>query len=262
MTTYPLEAGEAEPFVPASLAHLPNAPIFYLRWGTPREKEQQRRIMDEEGAILWGEEPMRDELLRGMKELFSPEDFSIWEPKAKEFWDAVDLYAKENKDVPHEDREEFAFEDQELIIETLEQLSRDWRPYRVMQADNNQYQRLLAPAIASVIIERFEGLDAPMCKRGRYLTFDSVRAAFDKLDTFGRQHAPGASVRPSQEVQTQCLMRLYLDKDVEKNFASPVPSDATPDTSKTGTGEQNGQSKGSAPSKRTRATKSPTPSGT
>lgn len=261
MTTYPLEAGEAEPFVPASLAHLPNAPTFYLRWGTPREKEQQRRLLDEEGASLWDESVLREELLNGMKALFSSEEFQEWEPRAKEFWDAVDTYEKENEDVPPIDREPFVFEGQSLILETLEQIARDWRPYRIMQADNNQYQRLLLPAIASVIIERVEGLNVPMRKRGRHLTFDSVRLALDKLDKFGRDHAPKSSVRPSQEVQAECLKRLYLDKDAEKNFASPAPSDPTPDTSKDGTGETNGSSTASAPSKRTRATKSATRNG-
>lgn len=262
MTTYPLEAGEAEEFVPASLAELPNAPKFFLRWGTPREKEQQRRVMDEEGASLWADDAMRAELLRGMKELFSDEDFATWEPLAKSWWDAVDVHHKETQGLPADEREEFVFEGQELIVETLEQLSRDWRPFRVMQADNNQYQRILGPAIASVIIERFEGIEAPARKRGRYLSYDSILTMFDRLDKFGREHAPSSAVRPSQELQVECLKRLYLDKDAEKNFASPAPSDQTPDTSKTGAGDQSGKSMASAPSKRTRATKSATPSGT
>lgn len=262
MTTYPLEAGEAEEFIPASLAHLPDAPKFYLRWGTPREKEQQRRVMDEEGATLWADDAMRDELLRGMKELFAPDDFETWQPLVKSWWDAIDAYESENKDVLPVDREPFVFDDQSLIIETLEQVARDWRPYRVMQADNNQYQRILGPAIASVIIERFDGADAPLRKRGRYLSYDCILTLFDRLDKFGRERAPGGAVKPSQELQVECLKRLYLDKDAEKNFASPAPSDPTPDTSNNGTGETNGSSTASAPSKRTRATKSVTRSGT
>lgn len=262
MTTYPLEAGEAEEFIPASLAHLPDAPKFYLRWGTPREKEQQRRVMDVEGATLWADEVMRAELLRGMKELFSPEDFDKWEPLTKSYWDALDLYERECQSREPEDREPFLFDEMEIVVEVIEQLIRDWRPYRLMQADNNQYQRLLPTAITSVIVDRFEGIEAPLQKRGRYISFDCALAVCDRLDKFARDHAVDVSVRPSRELQAECLKRLYLDKDAEKNFASPAPSDPTPDTSKTGAGEQNGKSTASAPSKRTRATKSAMPSGT
>ncbi|CDO34044.1 hypothetical protein [Novosphingobium sp. KN65.2] len=262
MTTYPLEAGEAEPFVPASLAHLPDPPTFYLRWGTPREKEQQRRVMDEEGAVMHAEEAMRGELLKGMRKLFSEEDFAAWEPVAKSWWDARDAHERENKDVPADEQEAFVFDREDMLIEILEQVARDWRPYRLMTADNNAYQRMLGHVINSVIIERFENVDVPVQKRGRYLTFDSARALAEKLDRLGREHAADAVLRPAQELGLECMKRLYLDKDAEKNSASPAPSDPTPDTSKTGAGEKSGSSKASARSKRTRAGASATPSGT
>lgn len=261
MTTYPLEAGEAEPFVPTSLAHLDNPPTFYLRWGTPREKEQQRRVMDEEGAVNWAEEAMRAELLRGMAQLLGAEDFAAWEPLAKSWWDARDVYDRENKAVPADEREEFVFEGQDALIEVLEQVARDWRPYRLMMADNNAHSRKLGPAINSVIIARVENFDAPIEKRGRYLSFDCVRDMAERLDKFGRDHAPDAALRPSQELGLECLKRLYLDKDAEKNSVSPAPSEPIPDTSKTGAGEMNGTSKASARSKKTRAAASATKSG-
>lgn len=261
MTTYPLEAGEAEPFVPASLAHLPDAPTFYLRWGTPREKEQQRRVADEEGLTHWAEDSMRSEMLRGMKELLSPDDFALWEPQAKGWWDALEVYGQENKDVPATEREPFVFEGQDLLTEVLEQLARDWRPYRLMEADNKAYQRGLGHAINSVIVERFENFEAPAVKRGRYLTFDCVRDLTDRLDKFGREHAAGTQLRPAQELSLECMKRLFLDKEREGNSASPAPSDPIPDTSKAGTGAASGRSTGSARSKKTRATASATQSG-
>lgn len=261
MTTYPLEAGEAEPFVPASLAHLSAPPTFYLRWGTPREKEQQRRVSDEEGLVHWSEESMRAEILRGMKALFSADDFATWEPQAKGWWDALQVYDKENKDVPAAEREPFVYDGQDLLTEVLEQLARDWRPYRLMEADNKAYQRGLGHAINSVIVERFENLDTPQVRRGRYLTFDCLRDLADVLDKFGREQAPDAKLRAAQELSLECMKRLFLDKEREGNSASPAPSDPTPDTSKNGTGAASGKSTGSARSKRTRASASPTRNG-
>jgi hypothetical protein len=261
MTTYPLEAGEAEPFVPASLAHLTNPPTFHLLWGTPREKEQQRRVADEEGLVHWADASMRAEILRGMKALFSPDDFATWEPQAKGWWDALDLYQQENAGVPAAERAPFVFEGQDTLTEVLEQIARDWRPYRLMEADNKAYQRGLGPAINSVIITRFENFDAPVARRGRYLTFDCVRELADRLDKFGRDFAPGAPLRPSQELSMECMKRLFLDKERVGNSASPAPSDPTPDTSKAGTGATNGKSTGSGRSRKTRATGSATRNG-
>lgn len=261
MTTYPLEAGEAEPFVPASLAHLENPPTFLLRWGTPREKEHQRRVMDEEGAITYTSEAMRAELLRAMRELFTPEEFDTWQPQVKGWWDAVDAYDAENKDVLPADRVPLVYEGQDIMQEVLEQLARDWRPYRLMQADNNEYNRKLNHAINSVIVASFENFDAPLTKRGRYLTFDCLLDVADRLDKFARKHAPSEGMRPSQELSLECMRRLFLDKASVGNSASPVPSDVTPDTSKTGTGGTSGKSRASARSRQTPARSSRKPSG-
>ncbi|MGF7152614.1 hypothetical protein [Novosphingobium gossypii] len=261
MTTYPLEAGEAEPFVPASLEHLTNPPTFFLRWGTPREKEQQRRVMDEEGAVTYASETMRAEILRGMRELLGPEDFDLWQPQVKGWWDAVDAYEAENKDVPVAERDPLVYEDQDVVSEVLEQIARDWRPYRLMQADNNEYQRKLHHAINSAIVVSFDNLDTAVIKRGRYLTFDCLLNVADRLDKYGAKHAPGSALRPSQELSIECMKRLFLDKASEGNSDSPVPSEATPDTSKTGTGEKNGKLTGSARSRKTPARSSAKQSG-
>ena len=258
MTTYPLEAGEAEAFVPASLAHISNPPTLYLRWGSPREKERQRRVMDEEGAISYADDAMRRELLRGMEELFGPEDFAIWEPQAKSWWDARDSYAKEFEKVSADERPPFEFEGEDRLVEYLEQIARDWRPYRLMQADNKAYGRALAHAINSVIVERFENIDVPIAKAGRYISFACAMAIADKLDTMAKGSSTEIVLRPSQELGIECMKRLFLDKEREGNSASPAPSEQIPDTSKTGTGARNGKSTASARSKRTRASSSGT----
>ncbi|VWX49452.1 hypothetical protein NOVOSPHI9U_210045 [Novosphingobium sp. 9U] len=54
------------------------------------DKERMRRMLEEEGCTLYSEEAMWAEILRGMKELLSAEDFVTWEPAVKAWWDAND----------------------------------------------------------------------------------------------------------------------------------------------------------------------------
>ncbi|MBB4859631.1 hypothetical protein HNO88_002960 [Novosphingobium chloroacetimidivorans] len=255
MSTYPLEAGEAEPFVPASLRDLPDLPhppTFFLRWGTPREKERMRRILDEEGCTLYSEEAMRAEILRGMKDLFSAEDFATWEPAVKAWWDANDQFTAQNAKLPVDEREEWFYEGEQLIVEVQEQIARDWRPYRLMNADNNAYRRTQGHAINAVVIERYENLDAPIKKAGRYLDYNCAVLIIEALDKLSAKHAPDAPVRASSELGIECLKRLFLDRDAEKNSVSPAPSDKTPLSSKTGAASTSGKSRASARSKKTR----------
>jgi len=213
MTTYPHEAGEAEPFVPPSLAHLDNPPTFHLRWGTPREKERYRRVMDEEGAVQHSDEAMRAELTRAMKALFTPDEVSVWEGRAREFWSAVDAWGEENSKLPAAERIDFELEGKDLTIEVLEQLARDWRPYRLMQADNNAHTRIFGPAINSVIVERYENVDVEPVKRGRHLTFDCIVAVAEHIDAIARRES--LSTLPSHELSLTCLRRMFLDKERE-----------------------------------------------
>lgn len=254
MSQYPLEAGEAEPFVPASLRDLPDLPsppTFFLRWGTPREKERMRRILDEEGCTLYSEDAMRAELLKGMEQLFSAEDFSTWQPRVKEWWDAVDAYQQDHRDTPADERAEWFYEAEELIVEVLEQVGRDWRRFRLMDADNKSFSRTQGHAINAAIVERFEGLDVPLRKAGLYLDYNTAVLIAEKLDALARKHAPEAPIRPSQELGIECMKRLYLDKESEGNSGSPAPSDKTPPASSNGTASAGGKSKASARSKRT-----------
>jgi hypothetical protein len=257
MSTYPLEAGEALPFVPSSLRNLtdlPNPPTFYLRWGTPREKERMRWILDEEGCVIFSDEAMRAELLKGMHALLDADDAAAWEPQAKAWWDAVDQFQKEHSDTKPDDMPLWEYEDEARIVEVLEQIGRDWHAYRVMNAENNKYRRMQGHAINAVIIERFENIDVPQRKRGRYFDVDAAMLIAEELDAIGRKHNPDADTRPARELGIECLQRLFLDKEREGNSASPAPSEPTPQASKNGEESASGKSKASAPSPATPVT--------
>lgn len=253
MRKYPLEAAEPEAFTPASLKDIENAPVLHLRYGTPRDREQQRRVMDEEGAVMHTDQAMRDELIKGLRELLGDEA-GQWEAEARSFWDAQEAFEKEVADIPEAERPKFAFENEDLLMEVLEQVARDWRPFRRMQADNNAYSRFLGHAMNSVIIVGVENLDVEIKRVGKYVSFDTAMAIADKLDTIARDHKISTGIRPSQELGLECIGRLHIGKERAGNSASPAPSEPTPESSKTGTEPEAGPSQAPARSKRTRAT--------
>lgn len=254
--TYPYESG-TEKYVPPALRHLGDkAPAFWLRWGTAREKRHQRRMASEEGITLWDEQAQHDELINGMKVLFSEAEAAEWEAKARGLWDAQDAYLAEYKLVEPADRPEFEYDEMDLILEVLERVGRDHRPYRKMLADNTEGNRDLADIFVAVIVDRFDNLDAPDDKEGGYLTFDATLELLDRLEIFGRKHpdpkAPDAErANAAKELRQECLRRLFLDKDAEKNSPSPPTSELTPSDMNDGAASTSGQSTDSEPSMKT-----------
>ena len=277
MTTSPHEAGEAEPFVPASLRHLPDPPTFYLRYGTPREKSEVQSILRLEGRTTHTQEAHRAALIDGMKNLMTEDEFMEWEPRIKEFWDASEAYAKELTEArnalganPTDDEIEalpkFEFEGKESVVEVMDGVSREWHRCRVLRNDEIRWREDHPVAMRSVIVTGVENLDVELIHerrgRARYLTFDCALAIAEKLYWFATDAKVESPMDAVAELDLQCQLNLYLGEERAKNSASPVPSDPTPDTSKTGTGETAGKSKVSARSRKTRATASATTSGT
>ena len=253
--SYPYEAGEAERFVPPALAHIENPPVFWLRWGTMREKARHRRIMDEEGLRRHDHQALFAELDRGVEALLSDDECAHWLPKIKSWRDAQDSFAEEHRDVPADDWPDFTFEDGEAIEAILNQIASDWRPYRLLVADNKQTDRMLPDIILSVIIDRFENLpDVQLEKYGQYLTLDCAMQVSEAMLLLAHEHQiPDDNVQPRTELNAECTKRLYLTKERVKNLESPPPSSPNPSDTKNGTDAKDGPSKASATSRKTRA---------
>lgn len=249
--TYPYERGEAERFVPSAFAEMKDPPTFWLRYGTTREKRRQRRMMDEEGLRLHDTDAIRRELLAGMEALLSEKDYAEWQPRAKQFWDASDSFAKEYEGIPAADVPKFTYEDEKPVKEVLNQIGRDWHPYRLMIADNRETNRTLPAITVSLIVERFENLDVEVMKEGKYLSLDTADEILEALSVATPKDLPKDQVAPSDELQSECLIRMYLGKDREKNSASPPPSPPTQSTTATGKESEAGTSKASATSTET-----------
>jgi len=237
-TKYPHEVGVAEEFTPESLRDLPglpNPPKFYLRWGSPRDKEHMRWLLDDEGCVVHSEHAMREEIVKGLPMILGRDDGIIWEATVREWWDAADEFQKEHALTDPKDMPEWTYEGEDRIEAVLEEVAREWAPYRRMNAQNNQFRRMQGHAINAAIIEGFENVDIELPKkRGRYLTLDVAMLIADAIDKLRLTHNPGSDARPAQQLGRECVTRMFSTKEALGNSVSPAPSEATPVASQTG----------------------------
>lgn len=250
--SYPYEKGEAERFIPTAFADMKNPPTFWLRTGSPREKRRQRRMMDEEGLRTHSEAAMQAELLKGMAALFSTDDYALWSGKVQGYWAAGEGFAEEYKDAKPDEVPEFVFEDEALILEVLNQIGKDWRPYRILVADNREANRTIADVFNCCVIERYENIDVPMDRMGKYITLDCAMEVGDELDQMAHKaELDDNAANPRVELNSKCIQKLFLTKDQEKNSELPQQSSPSQDDTKAGKGSANGPSKAAAPSPKT-----------
>lgn len=247
---YPYEKDDIEVFVPQSLQSLENPPTFHLRPGTGREKKHFRRLAVEEGLRNHGNDRIRQELLNGLKAFSTESEYFEWEPRIKALWDAGDQYNEEHKETPVEDLPPFTHPDQDVVEKVLAAVKRDWRPLRVMAADNIAFTESLPCLTGSLIIVKYENVDVPVRKDGKYLSIDCVEAIADWLEEFAEENNIEGS--PASELDIACLLKMNFTKAQEKNSASPSPSPKDQKNLKSGEESTDGKSKASASSKKTR----------
>lgn len=257
---YPHDKNDIRLFTPEALRELPNPPVFHLRAGTVRDKNQFTRLLIEEGAQSYGVEDMREEIITGLKELGGDDAFSEWEPRIKGLWEALDSHEKEVEeaikagsenpdDAP--DMPPFVYEDEAAVAAVLQSIEDNWRPVRKMKADNIMANRMQPIIMAQVIITKVDNLDAKLVKEGKYLTFECAGEIRDELQNLARLHGADAN-EVITELNREVLQRLFTPKSAEKNSVSPSPSSSDQSSLKAGTAERIGTSTDSE-------TSSPTP---
>jgi len=250
--SYPYEKGEAERFIPSAFADMKDPPTLWLRTGTPREKRRQRRMMDEEGLRTHSDSALQAELLKGMAGLFSTDDYALWSGKVQSYWAASESFLHEHEDTEPEEVPEFVFEEEELILEVLNQIGKDWRPYRILVADNREANRTIADVFNSCVIERYENIDVPVDRMGKYITLDCAMEVGDELDQMAHKaELVDDAANPRVELNSKCIQKLFLTKEQEKNSELPQQSSPSQDNTKAGKESTNGPSKAAAPSPKT-----------
>lgn len=257
-STYPKEAREPIRFVPDSLAHLDNPPTFFLRWGTPREKDRLQYLRDIEGVEYYSTEDARECLIEGVRELMGAEA-AEWEPRIREMWSARDQWAAEQVELEPDERTPFNYPDAELVDEVVAQIRKDWRPYRIIEAESNRAARMEDILTCAIMLDRVENMDIAARDPRSGFTTEDVMEIRDALGILKLEKKLPDNASPWRELCLEAAKQLYLGKEREKNSASPSPSDSTPSDTSDGTASPNGKSPASGSSKRTRAKKSAKP---
>lgn len=247
--TYPYDKEEIQVFVPESLQSLDNPPTFHLRPGTSREKRHFKRMCLEEGLRNHSNEAIRTELLAGLKEFCTEAEYAEWEPRVKALWEAGDDFNQEHKATPIEDVPEFLHPDEDAVEKVLAPIKRDWRPLRVMGADNSEFNQMLPQLTRCIIVTKYENVDVPIRKDGKYLKLECGEAIIEWLNTFAEENSIEGS--PAAELNIACLLNMNFTKAQEKKSVSPSPSPKDPQISKIGEESTDGKSKASASSEKT-----------
>lgn len=236
MTKYPVEGGELVEYTPDSLANLPVPPKFFLRPMTERDRRRLRKLAIQEGLRNHDSDALRAETLRGLKELWSEEVYSEQEGRMRAFWEASDQYEKEIEGV--EEPEPFDHPDLVWMLELSERVTRAWPPLLKMAADNDEYQSTWPKLIASLTLAGWRDIDVRYERVEGVVTLrclDDLESKMAEIEDHAvADQIEGAIGRGAAFVQlvTRAIRMFGVNKDEEKNSASPSKSSTTPNTSK------------------------------
>lgn len=213
----PAECDELEHFTPSSLANLPVPPVFLLRPASGREGRAFQYALRVEGLQYHNDEEVRAEALRGLKALWSAEDYEPNAARLRAYWELVDQNGRPT------DTEEQA------VSELSARLSESWSPLARMAADN---QRLIEESMkiaASMFVVGWRGVPIPYSREAGRVPLEKL----DELEAWLLKQEKDAvengieGAAPTLAFIQLCnaaYSRLNLTKDEEKNSESPPPS--------------------------------------
>lgn len=250
----PLEASETLVFTPASLSNIDGAPTFTLKSPTRRDERQHRRLMREQGQIRHSDEALRNEFFKGLEALWDEAAFERHEPIVRAYYEAREQFVLQRREDP-EIVWEYDPAIEQAVNKLLVDVTREWAPLAKMAADNAEYNEMVAPLTAAIVVASWTGLDVKRERERGRLTVDCAEALVDALDVFEAKHKEEHSLVSgvaSTELYIACMSRLYLDEEEAGNSGSPSQSTAAPQNSSTTSAR--GKSKGRASSTKTRET--------
>lgn len=237
----PLEGSEVLSFTPNSLKDLEGAPVFRLRASTSREKRFHRRLLLEQGIRYHDRDTIRAEVLSGLKELWDEDAFLQHSPVIKALWEARDDFELQLKDDPNLEWS-YDAELENAVDELVRKVSQEWKPLRIMVADNADYGSLAAPLLVMVTVSGFAGLEVKALKDRGYLTLETVEAVEAALSALEKRHGLVQGTAWA-ELTVACSQRMYLTEEEAGNSESPSPSETAPaPLSETNTSGKDGKS--------------------
>lgn len=248
----PVEASETLDFTPECLAGLEAPPVFRLRAVSRRDKRWLRTIIRDEGAVSYSVADLRAEMLTGLKELWDDAAYAEHAPVLEAYWEALDNHALQAKDDPKL-KWDYDPAIEQACAELEVRVAQSWPKLARMRSANARMGELSELALVAIAIRGWSNLKAQAERAGGYLTIDSAEELKDELgdmdEADGRQR--GAAW---MQLFVACSRRMVLDKDEEKNSASPSPFETPQTSSSPGKGGATGKSPASASSTETPAT--------
>lgn len=228
---YPVEATETDGYTPDSLRNIPTPPKFMFRTATNRDERAFRKYLLEEGLVSHSVHSIRDSLLAGFKDGWSPESYDKGETRLKVYWEALDYAEKEGQPVVFDEAE----------AKQLEALTREivqhWRPVRVMVAENETFKEMIAKIAISMYCIGWQGIDLPYRREANVVPLDLVDDLESKMLSIEQANANCEGVENGlsfTELSIHALNAMKLTRDEEKNSSSLLPNDSTQEPSGNG----------------------------
>lgn len=254
MASVPYEASEIQRFTPASLANLESPPVFRLRAASRRERRRYDRLMIEEGLRRHDKEAMRDEMIRGLRDLSSDDEFEQWEANLRQHWEAADEFELEHKDLTAEELPAFVppGPSEDEIARVTRGIHENWGPLRKMAADNLMFNREAPALLISVILSGWSALSTPFRSHEGTIPLDTIDALDKDLAKLEADNGLSQG-KAFVELYVAATNRMFLSGEAEKNSSSPAPSTTDQLTTNLGAESPAGMSKASATSRETPA---------
>lgn len=247
----PVEASETLAFTPPSLEDHDPKPVFMLRAMTSRDKRFHARMIRENRLHLHRPADFRAAIEAGLKAMWDEASFDQHFPRIKAYWEQRDEFEQQLADEP-DLVWTFDADEERKISDLIRHVEDNWPEIGRMYADNAEFGELMAPIIVAITVKNWTSFHTPRTLDRGYLTLEcaeELMAQLEKLDAAA-----------ATELFVACTKRMTLEKDEEKNSASPSPSAMTPPPSNpmTTSVEADGTSPASASSTETPASESET----
>lgn len=216
----PVEASEVLAFTPKSLEDRDPKPVFTLRAVTSRDKRFHTRLYREIGLRLHNTEALRAEVLEGLKNLWTQDQYDQHAEVVQTYWEAQDQFAQQAKDDPSL---QWSYDQaiEKAIIDLIGLVEEAWAPLRKMIADNAEFGQMLVPVMVAVVVKNWKGVDHRRVLDRGYLDIDCAEALLEVVEAeFGKEAVT--------ELFLACAARMRLDEDTAGNSASGSPSETTP----------------------------------
>lgn len=250
----PLEAaGNATVFTPDSLKNLPDAPTFTLRVATWREKDHRHTLMGKARIRAYDDQQVREEVLRGLKAMWTEEQYEQFAGHVEAYWEAIDNYVQQVRDNP-DLIWEYDAETEDRIAVLIDKVEGEWQPLADMIEANRRAKRLEPVFYFASLVADWTGLKTKKTMEGSYISMDSAMGLLEDLYVLGARHLPDNPALPARELYVACQRQMFLDAEEMGNSASPSPSSTIqPPSSESTTSEPAGKSPAPARSKKTRS---------